>query len=323
VNARREDAPIRVGVSSCLLGEEVRWDGGHKRARYLCDVLANHFDWVPVCPEVESGMGIPRPAVRLTRKETEIRMVDPKSGKDHTRAMRGFVRRRVRDLEKLDLCGYLLKAGSPSCGMERVRVYGEKGMPRKDGRGLYADALIERFGSLPVEDEGRLHDPHLRENWIERVFAYRRLRSFLGAQEGSFLDRLVGFHTAHKLQLMAHSPAHYRSLGRLVAEAKGVPRAELRSRYERGFMAALSRPATPRRHQNTLQHALGHLRGRTGGATSRSLHRVIEDYGAGLVPLVVPITMLRHYVELLGIDYLAGQMYLEPHPAELMLRNHV
>lgn len=312
---------IRVGVSSCLLGEEVRWDGGHKRDRYLTDVLAPYFEWVPVCPEAEVGMGIPRPPVRLERAGDGVRMVDPKSGKDWTTAMERHSARRVRGLEARGLSGYVLKRGSPSCGMERVRVYGKGGMPRRDGVGLFARTLRERFGNLPVEEEGRLNDPTLRENWIERVFAYRRLQ---GLFEGRVTrGRLVAFHTAHKLQLMAHSPVHYRSLGRLVADAKKIAPGELRARYATEFMEALERRATRKRHVNALQHALGHLRGRADPAASRSLHACIEDYGAGLVPLVVPISMLRHYTELLGVPHLAGQIYLEPHPKELMLRNHV
>lgn len=248
-------------------------------------------------------------------------MVDPKGGTDHTRAMNDFSARRVRALEDEELCGYVLKSGSPSCGMERVRVYSEKGMPRKSGRGLYARALRERLPLLPVEEEGRLHDARLRENWIERVFAYRRLRVLFA---GSWRrGDLVRFHTAHKLQLLAHSPSDYRALGRLVADAKAIGRRELREGYESGFMKALSHMATPRRHVNVLEHALGHLRGRLEPWARTSLREVIHDYGRGLVPLIVPITLLRHHVEGLGVDYLAGQVYLEPHPSELMLRNHV
>jgi uncharacterized protein YbgA (DUF1722 family) len=248
-------------------------------------------------------------------------MVDPKSGKDWTHAMETWARRRLRGLEGQGLCGYVLKSRSPSCGMERVKVYGAEGMPQKSGRGVFAAALLERFGTLPVEEEGRLQDPRLRESWIERVFAYRRLRSLFA--ERPSVGRLVAFHTAHKLQLLAHSPSLYRSLGRLVAEAKGLdPHARL-ARYEADFTRALAHPATPKRHVNVLQHALGHLRGKAGPGVSAELHGLIEDYGRGLVPLVVPVTMLRHYVHLLGVEYLAGQVYLEPHPKELMLRNHV
>ena len=317
----QDDAPIPVGISACLLGESVRWDGGHKRDRYLTEVLAPYFEWVPVCPEVEVGMQIPRPPVRLVRGGVEARLLEPKSGKDWTRAMQGYAARRLRDLAEQGLCGYVLKQGSPSCGMERVRVYGEKGMAEKNGAGLFAAALLRRFASLPVEDEGRLHDARLREAWIERVFAYRRLRSLLAERPSR--GRLVAFHTVHKLQLLSHSETHYRSLGRLVAGAKTVPEAALRERYETEFMAALARPATPRRHVNVLQHALGHLRGRAEPGVSGELQQLVEEYGRGLVPLVVPLTMLRHYVKRLAIPYLADQVYLDPHPRELMLRNHV
>jgi uncharacterized protein YbgA (DUF1722 family)/uncharacterized protein YbbK (DUF523 family) len=316
-----DPGPIRVGISTCLLGEPVRWDGGHKRDPYLTEVLGPYFEWVPVCPEVEAGMGIPRPPVRLVRVGGELRMLGAEDGKDWTRALKGYAAGRLRGLAAQGLCGYVLKKGSPSCGMERVKVYGAKGSPEESGRGLFAAALLQRFGSLPVEEEGRLHDARLREAWIERVFAYRRLRRLL--ERRLTRGRLVAFHTAHKLQLLAHSETHYRSLGRLVAEAKETPESALRARYETEFMAALARPATPRRHVNVLQHALGHLRGRAEPAAARELHQLVEEYRRGLVPLVVPLTMLRHYVKLLGISYLADQVYLDPHPKELMLRNHV
>ena len=312
--------PIRVGVSACLLGAAVRYDGGHKRDRYLTDVLGRYFEWVPVCPEVEVGMGTPRPAIRLVRGDPGVRLVEPKVGRDWTRAMEAYARKRVRALAALDLCGYVLKSGSPSCGMERVKVWGD-GMPEKSGTGVFAAELQRRLPTLPIEEEGRLHDARLRENWIERVFAYHRLRTLFAGRLSR--GKLVAFHTAHKLQLLSHSETQYRALGRLVAEAKGVPDAELRARYAAGFMAALAKPATPRRHANVLQHALGHLRGRVDREVSRELLAGIEDYARGLVPLVVPLTMLRHYVKRAEVAYLAGQLYLDPHPKELMLRNQV
>ncbi len=317
----KDRAPIRVGVSSCLLGRKVRWDAGHKRDRFVTDVLGAYVEWVPVCPEVELGMGIPREPVRLVRDEGGVRMIADRSGRDHTGAMRRWAKRRVRELEKLELCGYVLKKDSPSCGMERVRVYAASGMPQKNGRGLFADALLQHFESLPVEEEGRLHDPRLRENFVERVFAYRRLRS-LFASRWSLRD-LVAFHTAEKLQLMAHSPGGYRELGRLVANAKQHTRTHLREHYVRGFMRALGHPATVRRNVNVLQHVLGHFKKRLEAADRAELLHLIQDYRAGLVPLVVPITLIRHHVRRLGLDYLAGQVYLEPHPKEMMLRNHV
>jgi uncharacterized protein YbgA (DUF1722 family)/uncharacterized protein YbbK (DUF523 family) len=317
----RDDAPLRIGISSCLLGEEVRWDGGHKRDRFLTDVLDPYVEWVPLCPEVEVGMGIPREPVHLARRGDGIRMLGTRSGRDWTAAMRAWAEKRARQLSRLHLCGYVLKKNSPSCGMERVKVRSEKGMPRKEGQGLFAEALIRCHPLLPVEEEGRLHDAGLRENFIERIFAYRRLRSLFERRWS--VGRLVAFHTAHKLQLLAHSPQAYQSLGRLVAKAKRVPRAELRERYRSEFMAALSRRATRRRHVNVLQHCVGHFRNRLEDEARSEFASMIEDYRAELVPLVVPITMIGHYVRLLRVDYLAGQIYLEPHPKELMLRNHV
>ncbi|MCG8589472.1 MAG: DUF523 and DUF1722 domain-containing protein [Proteobacteria bacterium] len=315
------DAPLRLGVSSCLLGREVRFDGGHKRDRFLTDLLGSFVEWVPVCPEVEVGMGVPRPSLRLVRDGGRVRMVEKASGVDHTRDMERYAVRRVRALRGLDLCGYVLKKDSPSCGMTRVKVYSAQGMPRKDGVGVYAAALMEAYPELPVEDEGRLHDPKLRENFIESVFAYRRLRSLF---RGSWSDRqVVAFHTVHKLQLMAHSPAAYRELGRLVAERKQLGRVDFRARYERGFMAALRHRATRGRNTNVLQHAAGHLKKRLDAAARGELAELIEDYRSGLVPLVVPLTLIRHHVRRYDVEYLQGQLFLEPHPKELMLRNHV
>jgi uncharacterized protein YbgA (DUF1722 family)/uncharacterized protein YbbK (DUF523 family) len=317
----RDDAPLRIGISSCLLGEEVRWDGGHKRDRFLTDVLAPYVEWVPLCPEVEVGMGTPREPVRLVRRGEEILMLGTKSGRDWTAPMRAWSEQRARQLSRLDLCGYVLKKDSPSCGMERVKVRSEKGMPKKEGQGFFAEALMRYQPVLPVEEEGRLHDAMLRENFVERIFAYRRLRSFF--EQRWSVGGLVAFHTAHKLQLLAHSPQAYRSLGRLVASAKGITRGDLQAEYQREFMGALSRRATRRRHVNVMQHCIGHFRKRLEDDARAELAGLIEDYRDELLPLVVPITMIGHYVRRLRVEYLAGQVYLEPHPKELMLRNHV
>jgi uncharacterized protein YbgA (DUF1722 family)/uncharacterized protein YbbK (DUF523 family) len=317
----RDNAPLRVGISSCLLGEEVRFDGGHKHDRFLTDQLGPFVEWVPVCPELELGMGVPREAVNLRRDGGRIRMLGAKSGRDWTDQMEAFAARRVRALAKLELCGYVLKKDSPSCGMERVKVREPSGLARRDGRGLFAAALLEAEPALPVEEEGRLNDPVLRENWIERVFAYRRLRSLFAGRFS--VGRLVAFHTAHKLQLLAHSPEAYRRLGRLVAGAKRMQRAALERHYAFDFMQALAVRATKQRHVNVLEHCLGYFRDRLDAGTRAALAHQVADYRAGLVPLVVPLALIRHYVERLGIEYLAGQVYLEPHPKELMLRNHV
>ncbi len=299
----------------------MRYDGGHKRDRFVTDLLGRFFEWVPVCPEVEAGMGTPRPAMRLVEQAAGIRMIEIDSGRDHTRAMERFSARRVRALRGLDLCGYILKKDSPSCGMARVKVYREEGMPRRDGRGLYASLLMEAYPNLPVEEEGRLNDPKLRENFIERVFAYQRLRQLF---QGRWTrGQVVAFHTVHKLQLMAHSTEAYRELGRLVARLKQTPRAAFREKYESGFMRALSQMATRGRNANVLQHAAGHIKKKLDSASRGELADLIHDYRKGLVPLVVPLTLLGHHVRRHEIEYLEGQVYLAPHPKELMLRNHV
>ena len=317
----RDDAPLRVGISSCLLGAEVRFDGGHKRNEFLVETFGAFVEFVPVCPEVEIGLGTPRESLRLERTPGATRLIANKSKLDHTAAMTSYAANRTAALAREDLCGYVLKKGSPSCGMERVRVYGASGMATRDGVGLYAAALLKRFPNLPVEEEGRLSDAHLRENFVERVFAYRRLRSFFNPRWS--IGSLVKFHTAHKLALMAHSVPAYRELGRLVANSKALPREQVRERYETAFMQALKKIATPSRHANVLQHMLGYLRGRLDSAGRAELVQLIEDYRAGLVPLVVPLTLLRHHVRKFQLEYLEGQVYLEPHPKELMLRNHV
>jgi uncharacterized protein YbgA (DUF1722 family)/uncharacterized protein YbbK (DUF523 family) len=313
--------PIRIGISACLLGEKVRYDGGHKRDNYLVETFGRYVEWVPVCPEVEMGLGTPRDTLRLVRIANDVHMIMPKTGVDHTDAMRAYAARRIRELAVEDLCGYILKKGSPSCGMERVRLFDAHGVPAKSGRGLFAEALLRHFPHLPVEEEGRLSDPCLRENFIERVFAYARLRLLFSGRWK--IGDLVAFQTAHKLLLMAHSPRAYQSLGRLVANAKSKPRAELRERYEAEFMAALRETATTKRHTNVLQHMAGYFSKQLDPSARQELQSVIEDYRSGLIPLVVPLTFVRHYVREYDVAYLRGQVYLEPHPKELMLRNHV
>jgi uncharacterized protein YbgA (DUF1722 family)/uncharacterized protein YbbK (DUF523 family) len=314
--------PIRIGVSACLLGQEVRFDGGHKRNDFLTGTLGDFVEFVPVCPEVDVGLGVPRESLRLVRADDgAVRLVANKSGADLTNTMNTYAEHRAAALEREHLSGYVLKKDSPSCGMERVRIHGGSGMPMRDGRGLFADALIRRLPNLPVEEEGRLNDSALRENFIERVFAYHRMRALFAARWT--VGALVAFHTAHKLTLMAHSPRAYAELGRLVADSRRVERAELRERYSTEFMAAMKKLATPARHVNVMQHIAGYLRDRCDADSRRELVEVIEEYRRAMVPLVVPLTLIRHWVRRFDIAYLKGQSYLEPHPRELMLRNHV
>jgi uncharacterized protein YbgA (DUF1722 family)/uncharacterized protein YbbK (DUF523 family) len=314
-------SPVRIGISSCLLGEQVRFDGGHKRDSFLVGTFGRFVEFVPVCPEVEMGLEVPRDTLRLERRLGQVRLVMPKTGEDHTEAMQAYARRRVHELQTQSLSGYVLKKDSPSCGMERVRLYDENGVPAKTGRGLFAEALLERFPTLPVEEEGRLGDARIRENFIKRVFAFHRLRRFFDARWN--VGGLIAFHTAHKLLIMAHSPAAYARIGRLVAEAKRVARDELRLRYTRELMEALQTPTTNRRHTNVLHHILGYFKKLLPEDERGELLRLIDDYHAGLVPLIVPLTLIRHHARLKRVAYLEGQLYLEPHPKELMLLNHV
>jgi uncharacterized protein YbgA (DUF1722 family)/uncharacterized protein YbbK (DUF523 family) len=284
-------------------------------------------EWVPVCPEVEVGMGVPRESVRLARgPRGRTLMLGNESNEDWTLRMEAFAARRVARLATLELSGYVLKSRSPSCGMERVNLHSttdveRPGQPKKTGVGLFAAELTRTLPNLPVEEEGRLADARLRENFIERVFAYHRLRQLWRTRWT--LGDLVAFHTAHKMALLAHSTDDYRVLGRLVAGAKRVPRAELAARYESAFMAALRKPATPGRQANVLNHLAGHLKGRLDAGDRRELAMTIDDHRRGLVPLIVPVVLLRHHARRLEVPYLLGQTYLEPHPKELMLRNRV
>lgn len=318
--------PIRVGVSRCLLGEEVRFDGGHKRDTFTDVELGKFVEWIKVCPEVEAGMSIPRPAIHVlqpagTEGEDEQRLVEVKSGQDHTKIMQKYVRTRLKSLELEGLVGFVLKKDSPSCGMERVKIHFKESQPRREGRGFFARALADKWPLLPIEEEGRLHDPQIRENFVERMFAYQRLRVLM---EGRLkIADLVEFHTAHKLQLLAHHEKHYRVMGRLVADAKKIPIPELKIQYGELFMQTLKHRATRNRHKNVLDHMLGHFRGKLEDGARQEISELINDYAREWVPLVVPITLIRHHARRLGVDYLNGQLYLEPHPKELMLRNRI
>jgi|SRR5262245_35031395 len=308
----------RLGISACLLGQQVRYDGGHKLDPFLSATLGRFVEWVPVCPEVEVGMGVPRETVHLVGAPDDPRIVAEHSGKDWTVAMKRFALVRLRQLAELKLSGYVFKKNSPSCGMERVRVHNSKNMAARRGRGLFAAALMDRFPLLPVEEEGRLNDLTLRENFVERVFAYHRWQAALGAKSAS---SLVEFHTRHKFLLLAHSERHYRRLGRLVANLKNNSLREIYEEYGRGFMETLAVRATAKKHANVLDHLVGHFSDRLSAAERRELVELIRDYRSRLLPLVVPITLVQHYVRKYQIAYLADQVYLAPCPKELMLRN--
>lgn len=315
------DGPIRVLVSSCLLGEKVRYDGGHKRDPFLVETLGRFVEVVPVCPEAECGLPTPREAMRLAGDPAEPRLVTVKTGVDHTGKMQGWIRKKLQDLEGLDLCGYICKKGSPSSGMERVKVYGRNGIPANVGAGMFTKAFMEHFPLIPVEEEGRLQDPALRETFVERMFTLRRLRDRV--RQGKTRGNLVEFHADHKFLLLAHGRTRYAELGALVAHAKEFPLEELYGRYLRLLMEALRLRTTPAKCADVLMHMMGHFRPYLTTDEKRELLEAIGRHRNRLVPLIVPVTLIRHYVRKYDVPCLERQVFLHPHPVELMLRNPV
>jgi len=314
-----EPGCLRLGVSACLVGQTVRYDGGHRRDDFVADQLAQHFDLVPVCPEVAIGLGIPRAPIRLVHTDRGVRVRgvrDPDF--DVTDALDGVAAQQAA--QAAQLCGYVLKKNSPSCGMQRVRTYTEAGMPTGHASGAYAAGLMARQPLLPVEEEGRLSDLALRENFIERVFAYARWQALTaGVVSGA---ALIDFHSRHKYQLLAHNQAAYRRLGPLVARAGQRPAPQLLQEYGREFMDALARPASVSSHSNVLQHLAGYLRHRLDDADRAELHQAIDGYRLRRMPLLVPITLLRHHLRRHPQPWAARQTYLDVDPREQILRNH-
>jgi len=312
---------IRLGISSCLLGEAVRFDSGHARDSFLADALGRYVEWVSVCPEVEMGLGAPRETIRLVERGGETLLVAPASGSDHTRAMSKWAAARLRELEKEGLSGYVLKRSSPSCGMERVRVHHANGQVTRDGNGIFAGLLAREFPCLPIEEEGRLNDPRLRENFVSRVFAHRRWRDLCTA--GLKRSSLTEFHAQHKYLLMSRNQAGAKRLGAFVGMNAGQPVSTLAPRYFRPFMEVLAHTPNRKGHTNALQHLAGYFRDKLGGPDRAELTAMIESYHQKLLPLIVPLTLIRHYVRKFDMGYLRDQVYLDPHPRELMLLNEL
>jgi len=312
---------LKLGISSCLLGEKVRWNAGHKLDRYLTYTLGQFVDFVPVCPEVEAGFGVPRESLRLVGDPEAPRLVTFKTKEDRTEPMLQWARKRVKELAKEDLCGFIFKSDSPSSGMIRVKVYSEKGMPEKKGVGMFAREFMAYFPRIPVEDDGRLHNPEIRENFIERIFALRRWRQTLAKKAA--MGGLVDFHTRNKLLILSHSPKHASLMGKLVAEGKSLPIKELFSQYEKILMEALALKTTLKKNMNVLQHMMGYFKNQLTADEKQELLEVYDQYYKGLVPLVVPITLMNHYVRKYDQPYLKQQTFLNPHPVELKLRTHV
>jgi uncharacterized protein YbgA (DUF1722 family)/uncharacterized protein YbbK (DUF523 family) len=309
---------ILIGVSACLLGEQVRYDGGHKRNAFLLEQLAPHVRFVPVCPEVGIGLGVPRDSVRLVRRGDRVRLVGP-AGVDHTAAMRRWAATVTRALHDRGLSGFVLKKGSPSCGLERVRVWDEGSeRPSPSGRGLFAQALVDAVPELAIEEEGRLNDPGLREHFIDRIFAHARVRDFFAARWTT--ESLIRFHATEKAALMAHDAEAARRLGRLVAGQRRREPERLARSYRVLHAAAYARPATPGRQANALMHLAGHLKNELGSCDRQELREAIDDYRIGLLPIAVPLALLSRHLRAVGTDWARSQTYLRPYPKQLGLR---
>jgi len=311
---------IKIGVSQCLLGENVRWNGGHSRSRFITDILSHYVNFVPVCPEVEAGFPVPRETFRLVGDIENPRLVTSKNKVDHTEHMRQWAGQRVESLEKENLCGFIFKKDSPNSGLYRVKVYNEKGMPEKKGVGLFARAFTERFPRIPVEEDGRLNDPLLRENFIEQIFTLKRWRETLGKKKS--VGHLVDFHTRHKLLILSHSTTHYRAMGKLVAEGKSLPLDTLYDHYELQLLESLRLKGTIKKNTNVLLHLLGYFKKELSADEKQEVLEIIDRYREEILPLIVPITLVNHYVRKYQQPYLLQQVYLNPHPIELKLRNH-
>lgn len=312
---------VRVGVSACLLGQEVRYNGGHKRDGFVAGALAKYVDFVPLCPEVAIGLGIPRPPIRLVGSPERPRAVGTDDATlDVTDRLESYARQQVPALGGIS--GYILKKDSPSCGMERVKLYSLKGgAPERTGIGVFARVLMEAMPLLPLEEEGRLNDPVLRENFVSRVFVYHRWQGLMA--EGITPARLIAFHTDHKYLVMAHSQAAYGRMGRLLANLAGTDLDAVALMYVTELMTALKRRVNRKRHVNVLQHIMGYFKRSIDSGDKAELVATIEAYRRAEVPLVVPITLLRHYLRRHPDSYMERQHYLHPHPEDLSLRNQI
>ncbi len=311
---------IPIGISSCLLGQEVRFDGGHKHNAYITQNLGEFFEFIPFCPELAVGMSVPRPPIQLREMNNKLHAMGVKDPLlDKTDALSAYGKE--IGYQQRQLCGYILKKDSPSCGMERVKVYGKTPIPERRGRGIYAAALMAAQPSLPVEEEGRLMDPHLRENFVERVYIYSRWQTY--QTSGMTAAALVDFHTRHKFIIQAHDEVAYRELGRLVSAAGKGNIQDTAENYLQGLMTALKRMATTRTHTNVLMHIMGFLKQHLDSHDKQELLDLIDAYRLGKLPLIVPVTLLKHFLRLYPDDYINEQFYLNPHPRELMLRNHI
>jgi uncharacterized protein YbgA (DUF1722 family)/uncharacterized protein YbbK (DUF523 family) len=313
---------IKIGVSSCLIGEKVRWNGDHKQDRYVREILGNYFEYISMCPEMEVGMGVPRETVALYGNLEDPKMISKKTKTDWTERMASYIKDQMKTLTHENLCGFIFKSKSPSCGIARIPVFSETDRSKaRHGAGMFANAFLKKFPLIPIEDEGRLNDAKFRENFIIRVFSFNRLQKLMDKDFSR--GALVDFHTKHKFLMLAHSRKHYTALGSLVANSKSLKYEEIKVQYSKLFMEGLTYKSTPKKNTDVLLHMMGFLKKVLTKGEKEDILTTFEDYRKELLPLIVPVTLIRHQVKKHNIEYLKDQIYLNPHPKELMLRNHV
>lgn len=309
---------IKVGISSCVLGTQVRFDGGHKQSRFVVNELMPHFEFVSVCPEVGMGMPVPRPTIRLVSNQERIALVETKNpDREYTQGMLDYSEQKVDELLAQDLCGYIVCAKSPTCGMEKVKVYKNHGA-EKEGVGLYTQVLMRKMPWLPVEEDGRLNDPVLKENFITRIYCLHDFNT--NVLNNLSRKSVVEFHSRYKLTLMAHHPASYLALGRLVANIADYELKQFAVEYRQGLMSALAHRASRKNNTNVLMHLQGYFKKVLDKEQKKELAQVIDDYRTGVLPLLAPLTLIRHYLNTHPDGYLENQKYLKPYPQELKLR---
>lgn len=306
---------LNLGVSSCLLGNKVRYDGNHKLNHYIAETLSNFFKLVPVCPETECGLGIPRESMHLVRQDNSIHLVTTKSGKDLTSLFDNWLINKLSDLPNDNLCGFIFKTKSPSCGLIDTKILDSDSTSVNKGSGLFAKAFTLKFPLIPVIDDGRLHDPVRRENFLERVFIYSRWKECIN-QNSTGYD-LIRFHEKHKLLIMSHSQQKLKNLGKIVSSCGKELSSDLKNEYINLLMDCMALIATVKKQTNVLQHIEGHLKGILSLEQKKELQEIIDSYHNGVVPLIAPITLIRHYIRILNVPYLKEQVYFDPYPAEL------
>lgn len=322
---------IKIGISACLMGQNVRYNAGHSKSKLCLSQLSKVFEFTSFCPEMAAGFGAPRPIMRLAGKLEQPALIYSEQSHQQADLIANDLSPKLLAAstdtlkQAIDFDGYILMKNSPSCGLFRVKVYPsaetKNPVPEKNGRGVFAHALCQQYPNLPIEEEGRLHDPHLRENFILRVYVHHNFRQQVLSQDS--YHALLDFHSRHKYLLMAHNQNGYKAIGRFLAKAHDLPIAQAQQAYLSQLMQALSKPATKLGHSNVLQHILGYLKRALPGPVRQQIVQTIEDYRQGILPLSAPITLLQHYIEQSGNDYIRQQMYWQPYPSELKLRRNL